>query len=359
MKKNLFYLFLISLVSISMTVCAADEFDDEDVEFDDEGNAIEEVAEDEGESEDGSPAAPAVQSAEAESEALDEEAKAKLTESTQEGAGALSETDAEKATAGPQFTCPKWKDYISRLNAKADSPTIRYLATINNEYAKVNKDIKKATALEEFDKTAVVEKKPGFLANLKKKLTKRNETKPEGEPSGDDKTKPEEAKTPSLEKAAEVASKKPAPAVPAPAVKKDMAAKTEKKSKASVGSRIVGEPVITPDDDGHGGYTIEATLYIAGSGIRSTSSVTKTAKSILMSWIEKKNGTSSVSGFEFKGIRKAPDGKNWIVTAHVADAKAVANAGNVMAEVAAATNLLVLFFPVGRSRSAIGFACSL
>lgn len=121
MKKNLFYLFLISLVSISMTVCAADEFDDEDVEFDDEGNAIEEVAEDEGESEDGSPAAPAVQSAEAESEALDEEAKAKLTESTQEGAGALSETDAEKATAGPQFTCPKWKDYISRLNAKAGS----------------------------------------------------------------------------------------------------------------------------------------------------------------------------------------------------------------------------------------------
>lgn len=123
MKKNLFYLFLISLVSISMTVCAADEFEDEDVEFDDEGNAIEEVAEDEGEgeSESGTAAAPAKPAAEVESEALDEEAKAKLTESTQEGAGALSETDAEKATAGPQFSCPKWKDYISRLNSKAGS----------------------------------------------------------------------------------------------------------------------------------------------------------------------------------------------------------------------------------------------
>jgi len=120
MKKNLLYLFLVSLALTTAVAFADEEFDDEDVQFDEEGNAIEEVQEDDSES-DGE--APAVQStaAEAASEALDEEAKKELTENTKEGAGALSESEADKAAQGPQFTCPKWSDYLSRLNAKAGS----------------------------------------------------------------------------------------------------------------------------------------------------------------------------------------------------------------------------------------------
>ena len=120
MKKNLFYLFLVSLALTTAVAFADEEFDDEDVQFDEEGNAIEEVQEDDSES-DGE--APAVQStaAEAASQALDEEAKKELTENTKEGAGALSESEADKAAQGPQFTCPKWSDYLSRLNAKAGS----------------------------------------------------------------------------------------------------------------------------------------------------------------------------------------------------------------------------------------------
>lgn len=120
MKKNLLYLFLVSLALTTAVAFADEEFDDEDVQFDEEGNAIEEVVEDDSESDD---AAPAVQSkaAEAASEALDEEAKKELTENAKEGAGALSQADADKATEGPQFTCPKWSDYLSRLNSKAGS----------------------------------------------------------------------------------------------------------------------------------------------------------------------------------------------------------------------------------------------
>lgn len=120
MKKNLLYLFLVSLALTTAVAFADEEFDDEDVQFDEEGNAIEEVVEGDSESED---AAPAVQSkaSEAASEALDEEAKKELTENAKEGAGALSQTEADKATEGPQFTCPKWSDYLSRLNSKAGS----------------------------------------------------------------------------------------------------------------------------------------------------------------------------------------------------------------------------------------------
>lgn len=119
MKKNLLYLFLVSLALTTAVAFADEEFDDEDVQFDEEGNAIEEVVE-EDDSED---TAPEVQSkaAEAASEALDEEAKKELTENAKEGAGALSQTEADKATEGPQFTCPKWSDYLNRLNAKAGS----------------------------------------------------------------------------------------------------------------------------------------------------------------------------------------------------------------------------------------------
>ncbi|MBR5946300.1 hypothetical protein IKZ80_04360 [bacterium] len=120
MKKNLLYLFLVSLALTTAVAFADEEFDDEDVQFDEEGNAIEEVVEDDSESDD---TAPAVQSkaAEAASEALDEEAKKELTENAKEGAGALSQADADKATEGPQFTCPKWSDYLNRLNSKAGS----------------------------------------------------------------------------------------------------------------------------------------------------------------------------------------------------------------------------------------------
>lgn len=121
MKKNLLYLFLVSLALTTAVAFADEEFDDEDVQFDEDGNAIEEVVEeDDSESDD---AAPAVQSkaAEAASEALDEEAKKELTENAKEGAGALSQAEADKAAEGPQFTCPKWNEYLSRLNAKAGS----------------------------------------------------------------------------------------------------------------------------------------------------------------------------------------------------------------------------------------------
>ena len=120
MKKNLLYLFLVSLALSTAVAFADEEFDDEDVQFDEEGNAIEEVVEDDSESDD---AAPAVQSkaSEAASEALDEEAKKELTENAKEGAGALSQAEADKAAEGPQFTCPKWSDYLNRLNAKAGS----------------------------------------------------------------------------------------------------------------------------------------------------------------------------------------------------------------------------------------------
>lgn len=130
MKKNLLYLFLVSLALTTAVAFADEEFDDEDVQFDEDGNAIEEVVDDgsdadaEFDSEDASEgAAQAVQSnaAEAASEALDEDAKKELVENTKEGAGALSQADADKAAAGPQFTCPKWKEYIARLNAKAGS----------------------------------------------------------------------------------------------------------------------------------------------------------------------------------------------------------------------------------------------
>ena len=119
MKKNLLYLLLISLlaVTVSVPVMADEEFDDEDVQFDEEGNTVAEEI-DESEEEDASGAAPA---AEVVSEAATEEEKAELTEDAKEGAGALSEKEAEKAAAGPQFASPKFSDYMSRLNAKAGS----------------------------------------------------------------------------------------------------------------------------------------------------------------------------------------------------------------------------------------------
>ncbi|MBQ7554938.1 hypothetical protein IJS98_00595 [bacterium] len=120
MKKNLFYLFLVSLALTTAVAFADEEFDDEDVQFDEEGNAIEEVVEDDSESDDETQAVQS-KASEAASEALDEEAKKELTENAKEGAGALSQAEAEKATQGPQYTCPKWNDYLSRLNAKAGS----------------------------------------------------------------------------------------------------------------------------------------------------------------------------------------------------------------------------------------------
>jgi hypothetical protein len=121
MKKNLFYLLLISLIAVSIPLMAEDDFEDEDVQFDDEGNALveesdadeEEISDESGS--DAAPAAPAV------SEELKEEEKTELLEDAKEGAGALSESDAEKAAAGPQFAAPKMKDYMGRLNAKAGS----------------------------------------------------------------------------------------------------------------------------------------------------------------------------------------------------------------------------------------------
>lgn len=115
MKKNLLYLLLISLLAVTLPVMADEEFDDEDVQFDEEGNALVEEA-DESEEADEQDEAPA---AEEVTETAAEEVKTEPADAAKEGA-APSDTEAEKA-AGPQFAPPKFSDYMSRLNAKAGS----------------------------------------------------------------------------------------------------------------------------------------------------------------------------------------------------------------------------------------------
>ena len=150
MKKSLYFLLFLALCVMPVW---ADDFEDEDLTFDESGEAVNgddfskpetedfEADDAEAETEDeGETAANPANTGAAENTSAGEEAKEALVSADKEGAGALSEKEAEAATKTPAFKCPTWKEYSQRLHAKGGSD--RVISTFSSKInMKDQKDI--------------------------------------------------------------------------------------------------------------------------------------------------------------------------------------------------------------------------